>query len=615
MRSRSRSLLVRAFPFATLAVTVFATVACAGTAQNEVVATPKPTPSTSASQTPETPKPPPEIPVVAPQVSATPSFCSELVAAAKPAAAEPAKPAEAAAKDGKTTKDPKAAKGKDVKPTGPCADGKSVLATLATAARAEATHDRVGRDAALASLASCDRFPTLVGDTLRAELAPMVCAEAIVTPAIEAHGKEALPHHLVDARALIGASRLARLRPKKGEFDLLARAEKDPAAAQAGKKLLLLWRDAIEKEEGDAIALASGTRNAEIQTIVRFEIADAWLAFAKEIRATPLPDEIKELSKKDPDLEVRYYGKLDEVTMPIVERAKQIALAGLGFAVRDGILVKSLASYQPVLEAFRSRVGFEVRATRVLDLQIPDALAGKPSDAVVVAATLPPWLTFAALERADPASLLGAPVLEALAGQRGIPSDLRREVEKDKNLDDGRRGAIVLSRTRAALEYESVPDAQAVAAWATPKRPIDQLRVGVAKALLGPQAPTPKPGDPLATAPQSAYELKFLDGLAKGQGPIALAADFDAALLSLDGAQRFAQAEAGPGTADPKAAYEAAIKRLDAFEKRKGADPKRAAKAKELANGARETLKLFAKAPAPATTAPSSAATPAPKTP
>jgi hypothetical protein len=611
MRSRTRFASV--FPLAALAATVVVTAACAGTAQNEVVATPKPTPSASASQTPETPKPPPEIPVVAPQVGATPAFCSELVGSAKPAVAEPTKPADAPAKDGKDAKAPKA-KGKDVKPTGPCADGKSVLATLATAARAELAHDRPGRDAALASLATCDRFPTLVGDTLRAELAPMVCAEAIVTPALEAHGKEALPNHQVDARALIGASRLARLRPKKGEFDLLARAEKDPAAAQAGKKLLLLWRDAIEKEEGDAIALATGTRNAEIQAIVRFEIADAWLAFAKEIRATPLPDEIKELAKKDADLEVRYYGKLDEVTMPIVERAKQIALAGLGFAVRDGILVKSLASYQPVLEAFRSRVGFEVRGTRVLDLQIPDPLAGKASDAVAIASALPPWLTFAALERADPASLLGAPVLEALAGQRGIPSDLRREVEKDKNLDDGRRGAIALSRTRAALEYESVPDAQAVAGWAAPKRPIDQLRVGVAKALLGPQAPPPKPGDPLATAPQSAYELKFLDGLAKGQGPIALAADFDAALLALDGAQRFAQADAnaaGAGAADPKGSYEAAIKRLDAFEKRKGADPKRAARAKELANGARETLKLFAKAPA----SPSTPSTPAPKTP
>ncbi len=598
MRSRPRPL--QAFPIATLAVTVVATVACAGAAPNEVVAAPKPTPSTSASQTTEPPKPPPEIPVVAPQVAPTPAFCAELVGAAKPATPEPTKAAEPPAKDAKADK----GKAKDPKPSGPCADGKSVLATLATAARAEGSHDRAGRDAALASLATCDRFPTLVGDTLRAELAPMVCAEAIVTPALEAHGKEALPHHQVDARALIGASRLARLRPKKGEFDLLARAEKDPAAMQASKKLLLMWKDALDKAEGDAIALSSGTRNAEIQAIVRFEIAGAWLALAKEIRATPLPDEIKEQAKKSPDLEVNYLAALDAASMPMIDRAKQIALAGLGFAVRDGILVKSLPSYQPVLEAFRSRVGFEIRPTRALDLQIPEPLTGKPSDAAVVASTLPPWLAFAALERADPASLLGAPVLEAFAGNRGIPSELRREVEKEKNLDDARRGAIALSRTRVALDYESVPDATAVAGWAAPKRPLDQLRVGVAKALLGPQTPTPKPGDPLATAPQNAYELKFLDALAKGQGAIAQAADFDAALLSLDGAQRFSQAEVGATAPDPKLAYEAAIKRLDAFEKRKGADPKRAAKATELAGGARETLKLFTKPAAATPTAP-----------
>lgn len=566
-----------------------ALAACGGASQNAVVAAPKPAPSTSSTE--QAPKPPPEIPVVAPQVGASPAFCGELVVAPKAAAiAKPASPAIDEA-------------GKKAKPTAVCADGKSVLATLAAAARAEAGHDRAARDAALASLASCERVPTLIVDTLRAELAPTVCGEAIVTPAIEARGKEALPQHLADARAMIGASRLSRLRPKKGEFDLLARAEKDPAAAQASRKLLLLWKDAIEKEEGDAIALANGSRNAEIQAIVRFEIAGAWLAFAKELRATPLPDEIKQLAKSDPDLEVRYLAKLDEVTMPVVDRAKQIALAGLGFAVRDGVLVKSLPSYEPVLEAFRSRVGFEVRPTRMLDLQLPEVTAGKPSDAVVIARSLPPWFTFAALERADPAALLAAPTLEALAANRGIPSELRREVEKEKSLDEVRRGAIALSRTRVALEYESVPDAQVVAGWAAPKRAIDQLRVGVAKALLGPQAPPPKPGDPLATAPQSAYELKYLDVLAKGQGPIALAADFDAALLALDGAQRFSSAELGPGAIDPKAAYEAAIKRLDALEKRKGIGPAHAVRAHELANGARETLKLMTKSPAPAASA------------
>jgi hypothetical protein len=596
MRSRapSSSVLAYVVPASLLAL---ASVACGGAAQNEPIAAPKPTPSTSASQTTAAPKPPPEIPVVAPQVAATPSMCADLVGPKPEPKAEAKVEADPKAKDAKA--DPKAPKkdAKGPKPTGPCADGKAVLATLAAAARAEASHDRAARDAALASLATCERFPTLVGETLRAEVSPMVCAEAIVTPALDARGKEALPQHQAAARGLIGASRLARLRPKAGEFDLLARAEKDPAAAEAGKKLLLLWKDALEKEESDAIALSKGAP-AEIVSVVRFEIAAAWLAFAKEIRATPLPEEIKALGKKDPDLEVRYLAKLDEVTMPIVDRAKQIALAGLGAAIRDGILVKSLPSYQAVHEAFRSRVGFEVRATRELDLQLPEPLAGKPSDAVVIAATLPPWVTYAALERAEPAALLGAPVLEAMAATRGIPSALRLEVERDKNLDDPRKGAIALSRTRVALEYESVPDAQAVAGWAAPKRPIDQLRVGVAKALLGPQAPTPKPGDPIATAPQSAYELKHLDALAKGQGAIALAADDDAALLALDGAQRFAQAETAGG-ADPKLAYEAAIKRLDAFEKRKGADPKKAARAKELATSARETLKLLQK-PVPA---------------
>src|SRR5207237_3142412 len=127
-------------------------------------------------------------------------------------------------------------------------------------------------------------------------------------------------------------------------FDLLAKAEVDPAAMDASVKLLTVWRDAMEKEEGDAIALSKNAP-AEIGSVVRFEIAASWLALAKEIRSTPLPDEIVALKKNDPDLRTRYLAKLDEVTMPIVDRAQQLALAGLGIAVRDGVLVKDLPSF------------------------------------------------------------------------------------------------------------------------------------------------------------------------------------------------------------------------------------------------------------------------------
>jgi hypothetical protein len=526
---------------------------------------PKPAPSTTTAVA----KPPPPLPVVAPQVSETPASCKEFVEIAAPSDADKKKA---------------------------CESAKSALATLATAATAESKGDHAARDAALRSLSDCERIPLLVTDVVRAQLAPMTCAEAILVPALEAHGKEALPQHQTAARALVGASRLARLRPAKGAFDVLAKAEADPGALETAKETLIVWRDAIEKQEGDAIGLSKGAP-AEIGVLVRFEIAAAWLALAKEIRATPLPDDIKALKAKDPDIETHYFAKLDEQTLPIVDRAQQMALAGVGIAVRDGILVKGLPSFQPLLEFFRSRPGFEIRPTRELDLLMPkEKVPAKGGDAAILASQLPPWAAYASLERADPAALLSVPVLAAMAENRGIPATLRLELEKDKKLDDAHKGTIALSRTRMVLSYGSRPDAEAVATWKNPKTPVDQLRVAVDLAMLGPPASKAKLGDPLVTQSQTTYALEHLDKLAKTKGDVGLAAQYDAALLALDAAQVFVPDGSSSFTADDqKKAFEAAIARLDKVAALTGLDKARADNAKKLADGARETVKLLGK--------------------
>lgn len=555
-------------------------VACGGGAATPQPSTPNAPPPKPAASSSAAPAP---IPIAQPEVSPAPASCDAFV---------------------------KANVGKAKDPV--CSDAKSVTAALANAALAEQKGDAAARDSALASVATCDKLPALLVDALRAELAPIECAEAIVAPALDAHGKEALPQHLAAARALVGASRLARLRPKKGAFDLLARAEVDPAAGEAGTKLVIAWKEAIEGAETEALLLSKGAP-AELAAIARFEAAAAWLAFAKELRGTPLPDEIKKLKKNDPDLETHYFAKLDEVTMPIVDRARQLALAGLGVAVRDGILVKTLPSYAAILDPFRSRPGFEVRATRDLDLMTTDALGAKDAtDATKMAAVLPAWAVYGALERVMPASLLDPAVLMAMAEGRGIPSALRREAEhepspnakaapklgpKEQKTRDAQRAAVVLSRVRVALAYGSRPDAEAASTF-TSKDPADQLRVSVAKALLGPSAnaPPPKPGDPAATASTPGYDLAQLDAIAKKGGPTANAAAYDAALLSLDAAELFGAPEGTmPGAADPKKSYEDAIARLDAVAARKGIDPARADRAKKLADGARESVKLLGK--------------------
>ncbi|MGZ3421333.1 MAG: hypothetical protein ACXWUG_02015 [Polyangiales bacterium] len=547
----------------------FALVACGASANPEPA---HPTPAPSASAPEPAKKEPPPIPISPPEVSAAPATCEAFT---------------------------KVATGKPKDPV--CNDAKSVLGALATAAAAEKKGDVSARDAALASVATCEKVPALLIDATRAELAPIECAESILGPAIDAHAKESLPQHQAAARALVGASRLSRLRPTKGAFDLLARAEVEPAAGEAGTKLVIAWKDAIEKLETEALVLSKGAP-AEIAAIVRFEAAAAWLAFAKELRGTPLPDEIKSLKKNDPDLETRYFGKLDEVTMPVVDRARQLALAGLGAAVRDGILVKTLPSFTGILEPFRSRQGFEVRKARELDLLVPEPK--DPSDAAKIAAVLPPWSVYGALERAQPASLLDGQVLFAMAGNRGIPATLRQQADipsktklpaKEQKARDEARNAVVLSRVRVALSYGSRPDAEAAALGPTNDSEA-QLRVAVAKALVGPTSPPPKLGTPAATAPKSGYDLSALDALAKKPGAVGHAAAYDAALLSLDAAQIFGGDAPDPITpADPKKAYQDAIVRLDAVAARKGLDPARAANAKKLADDARESIKLLDK--------------------
>jgi len=551
-------------------------VACGGGA------TPQPTTAKSTTQpttTAPTKDEPPPIPVAAPEVEKAPASCDAYV------------------------KDVPAAKAKDPS----CADQKAVLATLAAAAAADKKGDHAARDAALNSLATCEKVPTLVPETVRAELAPIACAEAILAPALDAKGKEAFPPHVAAARALVGASRLARLRPKKGSFDILARAEVDPKAAEQGINYARAWKEALEKEESDAIALTKGAP-AELVAIVSFEIAAAYLAVAKEARSTPFPEEAKALAKKDPDLEIRYYAKLDEVTMPLVAHARETAYGGLGKARTDGIHVKPLPHFQQIVDPFKSRPIFENKPTRDLELLAPDPLAAKePSDAVRVAAQLPPWAVYTLLERVAPASLLDPQVLLALATQRGIPAALRREAEpnakpkSDAKPDpklakdsDARLSAITIARVRTALAYGTRSDAEAVASW-NAKDPVDQLRVAIAKALLGPKPAAAKPGTPEATQTPIGFDLAPLDALAKKGGAVGQAAQYNAALLALDAAHTFGGAPTDPmqTSTDPRKAYEDAIARLDAFAIMKNADATRAANAKKLADSARETVKLL----------------------
>jgi hypothetical protein len=560
-----------------IATATWAIVGCGGGATTRPVAAPAP------PGPPPAVAPPAPIPIAAPEVAPAPSSCEAF---RRPP------PDEATAKSA-------------------CADATAALATLATAAVAD---DDAAAGDALASLATCERLPTLLPELVWAERAPIACAESILAPVLDAKGRDALPAQLATARALVAASRLARLRPKAHAFDELARAEVEPSAGARATELVVAWKEALERAEVEAAALSKGAPS-EIGAIARFEAAAAWLAFAKELRATPFPTELAAQKGKDPDLEVRYFAKLDEVTMPVAEHARGLATQGLGIAARDGILVKTLPSFQAILPPFQSRPGFEIRRTRDLELLTTSPKPGGTASeaaAVRLAIRLPPWATYAALERAAPALLLEPAVARALAGQRGIPAALRQQLEREtdpkakkdpKAAADPKKkaeigSALVLARLRVALTYGSRPDAEAAAAWTAAKAPEDLLRVAIAKALLGREpkrdADPKKSGEDPTTAIRG-YSLEPLDALAKRPAPLGPAAVFDAALLALDAAQTFTGPTADPlaPPPDPRKAYDEAIARLEAATKLGGLEAVRIDQARALLDGARESRKLL----------------------
>jgi hypothetical protein len=542
----------------------------------------------SASGSTGTAKPAP-LPIALPQLAEAPSMCAEYATKPLPTDAD--------------------------KSLGTCPNAAAALAALGEASIAESKRDRAARELALAKLARCERLPPLVLDVWRAETAPLACAEAILKEPITAHGSEAMPAHLAAAKGLVAASRLARLRPKKGDFDLLVRAEVDPAAREAGIKSVQAWKDALDHEEAEAAALAKGAP-AEVQAVVVFEVASAWIALVQELRATPYPEELRALHK-DHDVAIDYYAELDKVTAPPLDHARMSAQVGLGLGARDGVLLSSLPSFAPIAETFKSRSGFERRPTRELDLDPPklDLESKTTRDSARIAAALPPWAAFALLERLAPAELLEAPVLSAFAWNRGIPAVLRREVEKEAKLDPTRKALIGAARLRVAIEYAQRSDAE-VASLAPTPTPADALRAALAKALLGPSA-TPKkaklPAEMKADdTPRFGFDLSLLDAFAKSHPALAHLAMFDAAVLALEAAQRFGggdEVDTFAPRPDPKVAYETAIARLDAVAASKDKNAIHAARARELADSARASVKLLGAAGAKPAGKPASAPT------
>jgi hypothetical protein len=294
-----------------------------------------------------------------------------------------------------------------------CATG----ATRELLADAAGTADASARDAKLVCLEADTSLPSGIVRALRADLAPEVCADAIVAPFLEAETK--LDPEI--EQALIGlllAGKLARLGANPPEL-----------APPFDKQRFLAFFDAELKPWVLGQAAAIGDLSLQGSKLTGYGKALAALAagaadlrFVDLAREVPLPEEMK----NDPEVRDVYYATLDEALEPRKQRGRDAVLVGLRLFAQLGVFHD-----ERVLRA-RALLGKLYGGARVdsLDLLLLPELPALELDTTErkLAAALPSYYTlvlFPELDPTDPGNL------RALSA-RGLPPPHKKRLDEAK---------------------------------------------------------------------------------------------------------------------------------------------------------------------------------------
>jgi hypothetical protein len=298
------------------------------------------------------------------------------------------------------------------------------------AALAEADPEK--RDVALACLEGASDAPAGVVRALRAELAPEVCADVLVTPLLEAP-PPGLAREIESALSgSLVAARLARLLadpPKpvppvtKERFGEFFRDTLTP--------WVLSQAAAIEKLSLEGSRLSGYGRG-----VAAIAAGNADLRFVEMVRDVPLPDEMK----ADKDVREVYYGALDEALEPRKLRGRDAALVGLrAFAELGALHDPRVARARTLLAKLWS--GSRVDALdRLLLPELGPLDTSTPP--LQLAARLP---TFYAGWLLKEEAAGDAPLLRALL-ERGVPAPFRERFAGAK------ADAVRLLYARALIE-------------------------------------------------------------------------------------------------------------------------------------------------------------------
>ncbi|HYO97204.1 MAG TPA: hypothetical protein VER33_21990 [Polyangiaceae bacterium] len=414
---------------------------------------------------------------------------------------------------------------------------------------------------------------------LRAELAPLACADAVVTPFLERRGA---PLDAQDENALLGllvAGQMSRLVAKPPE---LSPPFDKPRFMQFLEQELKPWMVAQALAIGELSLRASRLRGYG-KAVAAVEAGVCDLRFVQVVREVPLPAELA----AEPEFKDVYFAALDEALEPRKARGRDAALVGLRLFYDLGALNDNHVARARLLLS-QLYAGSRVDALDALLLpELPRLTATTVEERL--AASLP---TFYASRLLGVPKNPGEPRLLRAFIERGLPRELRTALDAAA-LGDQARALYAVAEARRGVLYFSGPAFKHAAELAAPLRgnPGAELTAAVSQALQS--APRDAAELMLGTGPRLGQGLgaaEPLELLAQRPGPFRGEAEFDAAFIRW----------LSPPQNDP-AFWEDLAARFTRARKALGTPPgsesdrkqHAQARAGELAESARETAKVL----------------------
>lgn len=410
---------------------------------------------------------------------------------------------------------------------------------------------------------------------LRADLAPVACADALVTPFLE--GATRVNNAELE-KVLIGLMLSGRLSRLAVSPPTLEPPFDKPKFLDFFKSTLTPWMVSEALAIGE-LSMQGSKLSGYGKAVAAIEAGLADLRFVKAARKVPLPSELA----ADPEVKDVYYAALDEALEPRKARGRDAALVGLRLFAELGVLkdARLTRARQLLSELYGGS-----RVDALDGLLLPE-LPALRTDSVdqKLAARLP---TYYALEFLADLKNPGDPKILRAFAERGLPTNLRARLDSEKLNDEARFLFSVLEAQRG-LVYFSAPafaHAAQIAAGA-PNDPGSQLIAALGHALEG----APKDAAALMlSSPRLNGPLGSLDGLnslAQKKQRYSGEAEFDAAVITA----------LTPPDADAKFWRELA-NRYERAEKSLR-DKEARAKARDLADAARKTAEVIARTSAP----------------